>query len=99
MEDKDFYGTCLKIFIDSLDKSITEMSLELDSKNTQPFIILTHTLKSNLNTLGANELGQLAQKIETAAKNDDLAFCEQQFPVFMERLSRLKEEIVTFLHH
>jgi HPt (histidine-containing phosphotransfer) domain-containing protein len=52
-------------------------------------------MKSSLASIGAMELSNLAQSLETASKNNEFDYCEKHFPKFLEQLRSLNKQLAT----
>jgi signal transduction histidine kinase/DNA-binding response OmpR family regulator len=57
------------------------------------FVIQVHALKSASASIGANEVSELAAKLEAAGKQEDLTLIKEKLPVFSERISELVKNI------
>jgi HAMP domain-containing protein/HPt (histidine-containing phosphotransfer) domain-containing protein len=77
-----------KVFGDAVGKMRNFLAGDIRS-----FAIEVHGTKGALFNIGANDLGELAQELETSAKTDDLKFCRERYPVFEAKLISLKESL------
>ena len=83
---ESMYCDNLRMFRDRLLPEYNRLSGYLEGKDICNFSISVHAMKSILATIGAMKLSEIALKLETASKNKDLAYCEEQFPGFAGRL-------------
>ncbi len=91
--DKDQYMSLLQIIcIDSRKKKeqIENLYLKKDYKN---YTIEVHALKSNMATIGASELSELAKLVEKAGKDGDYNTIEQNHNDMMAQYSNMIEGI------
>jgi signal transduction histidine kinase/DNA-binding response OmpR family regulator len=95
--DKRMYRDTLEIFCKTLESQCVDMSSFLEAGNIAGFSISAHAIKSQLATIGAVELSDISLKLETAAKADDAATCENLFPDFQDSLLALYKKITAIL--
>ncbi len=91
--DKDQYMSLLQIIcIDGKKKKeqIEKLHLNKDYKN---YTIEVHALKSNMATIGASELSELAKLVEKAGKDGKYDVIEQNHDDMMVQYSRMIEDI------
>jgi signal transduction histidine kinase/CheY-like chemotaxis protein/HPt (histidine-containing phosphotransfer) domain-containing protein len=89
----DMYFDSIKFFNKKLFAECTKMSEALGGKDAKSFAITVHAIKSALSTIGAMELSEMAQKLETAAKNDNTDYCAEYYPPLEEKLHNLHEKL------
>jgi len=89
----DVYENSLKLLSDRIPEVIQRSEKNLEENLTE-LSECAHFIKGSLAVVGATSLAQLAQKLETAAKNGDDAFCRQALPVFNKRLGTLGKLLV-----
>jgi len=70
------------------------MTAALDKGDTKAFSISVHAMKSSLATVGAMNLSEVALRLETASKGNDIDFCKDRYPAFRDKLVNLHEELV-----
>jgi len=90
---EDMYRETLEIFQKKLISECEKMNGFLHSKDLHNLAISVHGMKSSLATIGAMELSEAAFALETASKNEELPYCEEHLPGFLERLRSLHEEL------
>ena len=72
MSGEDFITELIDAFLDDAPNMLANMQSALDAKDVESFRRNAHSLKSNANTFGASELGELAKELEQMGKNNDL---------------------------
>ena len=70
------------------------MSSCLSGGDIARFAISVHAMKSILATIGAIDLSDMALTLETAAKNNNVATCEELFPGFRDKLLALRKQLL-----
>jgi CheY-like chemotaxis protein len=82
--NKEMYYEILEVYVDkTLDKmnAIDEMYNNKDWKN---YTINVHSLKGTSKTIGADELAEVASKLEIASKEGEISVIETEHPILME---------------
>lgn len=69
--DEEMYKADLKLWLRYTQDRKNEIRKAYDNKNADRCRIETHSLKSNAKRIGADELSELAYKMEKAAKDED----------------------------
>jgi HPt (histidine-containing phosphotransfer) domain-containing protein len=72
MSGEDFIGELIDAFLDDGPNILDAMRAALEAKDVETFRRNAHSLKSNANTFGALELGELAKELESMARNNNL---------------------------
>jgi histidine phosphotransfer protein HptB len=72
MSGTDFINELIDAFLDDAPTMIQFMRSALETKDTDTFRRNAHSLKSNANTFGATELGELAKELELMARENNL---------------------------
>lgn len=72
MSGEDFIGELIDAFLDDAPNMLDAMRTALETKDVETFRRNAHSLKSNANTFGAMELGELAQELESMARENNL---------------------------
>jgi signal transduction histidine kinase/DNA-binding NarL/FixJ family response regulator/HPt (histidine-containing phosphotransfer) domain-containing protein len=83
---EDMYHSAIELFYKKLSFKCNDMSDKLINGDMKGFSIGVHTMKSVLATIGAMDLSDIAAKLEAASNNNNVAFCEQVFPSFKDKL-------------
>ncbi|MCL2356651.1 MAG: ATP-binding protein [Defluviitaleaceae bacterium] len=81
----DLYLDTVKLTARLLPEKIDKMTKLLDS-DMKSFTIEVHGIKSALNNIGAEKLGNSAAKLERAAKDDKKSYCDEYYPPFRDGL-------------
>ncbi|MCR5545019.1 MAG: response regulator [Lachnospiraceae bacterium] len=68
LSDEGLFKEVLENFSDTAEDKISHISSALDKENWKEYVIYVHGLKSNAKTIGAEELGELSQKLESIGK-------------------------------
>ncbi len=87
------YLSTLKIyyeFIDEKAKELDHLLLEGDSEN---YAIQVHALKSSLRIIGAEGLGEEAQRLENSGKEGDMEYIRSHHEDFLSACVSLKEPL------
>ena len=95
--DKAWYLDIVGEFYRKLAAGCFELTAFLDSSEIKRFAISIHTMKSLLATIGAMQLSQEAFALETAANGGDISCCNNQFPIFRNKLYTLYERLSAIL--
>jgi len=90
---KNMYQETLALFHRRLVAECKAMSAAINAKDFKSFAIKVHAMKSTLSTIGAMNLSVTAFKLETAAKTDDVNYCQELFPAFREKLINLYKKL------
>jgi signal transduction histidine kinase/HPt (histidine-containing phosphotransfer) domain-containing protein/ActR/RegA family two-component response regulator len=90
---KNMYHEALVLFHKRLVAECDVMSAAINAKDIKSFAIKVHAMKSTLSTIGAMNLSVAAFKLETAAKTDDVNYCQELFPAFREKLINLYKKL------
>jgi CheY-like chemotaxis protein/HPt (histidine-containing phosphotransfer) domain-containing protein len=90
---KDIYCKTVELFYEKLLSECEKMSAFVDNSDITNFAITVHSMKSMLASIGAAKLSVSAFELETAAKNNDLTFCTENFPKLKEKLLLLNEQL------
>jgi len=86
VDTEDAYFDILEIFYNKLQNQCQTLERYLKNADLPNFAILVHGMKSSLITIGALCLSETALRLETAAKNGDMRFCEDNLSGFLEQL-------------
>ena len=93
------YLDALYIFYSSIEEKTDEIRSFLKSCDWTMYALRVHSLKSMARLIGAKKLGDLAARLENAARNDDPILIRtltpellQSYTEFSSLLSKLKEE-------
>ncbi len=73
---EDDFSLLLETYITDGDQSLLDLDKALNDNNAMKISKITHTLKGSSSNLGADALAKTSYKIETIARNADLAGIE-----------------------
>jgi signal transduction histidine kinase/DNA-binding NarL/FixJ family response regulator/HPt (histidine-containing phosphotransfer) domain-containing protein len=90
---ENMYRETMELFNKKIVPECDAMAAKINNGDIKYFSVLIHAMKSVLSTIGAMNLSETASRLETASKNDDVEFCTQRFPDFMDKLLILHEEL------
>ena len=95
----EVYEQSLDIVVRRLPGVIQKLGDYLGQGDMKSFAIDVHGVKGSLGNIGATELVEQAQELETRSKGGDLEYCQRRAPLFLEelrglhaRLSRVLDE-------
>jgi HPt (histidine-containing phosphotransfer) domain-containing protein len=88
---EDAYLPVLEIFYESIDEKSEEMETFYKAGDFENYGIRVHGLKSSARIIGAADLGDEAQRLETAAKEDDEEYIRTNHDDFMKHYKKLKD--------
>lgn len=95
---EEAFKTVLKIFYDSIEQKHSELDDCYSKEDWENYTIKIHALKSSARLVGALELGENAQLLETAGKEKDVEYIRQHHPAVMEDYVKLGEDLA-FLYN
>ncbi len=93
---EESFKAVLKIFYEAIDQRIEEISELYSSENWKDYTIKVHALKSSARLVGALELGDDAESLEMAGKEDNIDFIKQHNDALLKSLERYKEILSPF---
>ena len=83
----------LKIFYDSIDEKHQELSGYYSSEDWASYTIKIHALKSSSRIVGAFKLGDMAERLEDAGKENDTEYIREHHEEAMEEYMGFKEAL------
>ena len=92
MSGDDFINELIDAFLDDAPDMLNNMKTALDAKDVESFRRNAHSLKSNANTFGATELGELAKELEFMARENNLEI-GNRLDVLNEAYGKVAEEL------
>ncbi len=95
MNSKSFYVEILNDFKDA--KSAEKIQAAFESADVKNYQILVHALKSTSMSIGAEDLSELAKKLELAAKENNFEEIEKNHGDLMALYQKVREEILKWL--
>jgi signal transduction histidine kinase/DNA-binding response OmpR family regulator len=91
------YIKILKLFSEDAALRIPEIRKFAEEKDLKNYTVNVHALKSAAASIGAEDISKLAADLENAGKIEDVGFIELKTESFLTALSKLKEDIDSFL--
>lgn len=85
--------TVLKIFYDSIEERHAELENYYTSEDWENYIIRIHALKSSARLVGALELGDQAERLENAGKENDIPYIRENHEKAMEDYMGFREKL------
>ena len=95
--DAEDYIDALDVFRASVNERITQIENHLAFNEYDKLSLLLHSLKSTSGAIGAIQLSELAARIESAAKDDDIDTVKKVLPMFLEKYRLLGEALDSVL--
>ncbi len=89
----DAYAKTLGIFVRRLPETLRRLTSFLADGDSKGFAIEVHGLKGSLRSIGAAPLGDAAEELEFAAKENNTALCEEGLPDFIPAVQALGEKL------
>jgi len=86
---RDVYIKTLKLTMREIEKCDINLLRLLSEEDLDGFGVEIHGIKGTLAIIGAKELSNKAQELETASDNHDIGFCASNLPVFLSELGEL----------
>lgn len=91
--DWDSYASVLRIFLNTAEEKIAEVSKLFENQNWEEYNIRMHGMKSSARVIGAEELFEKARLLETAGKETDFGYVRDCLDGFLEEYRRLAEKL------
>jgi len=63
--DQELFNEALKLFMEKMPEYVHDLNIAIDKKNSKEVAIVAHTFKSAARTVGAIDLGEKLEKIES----------------------------------
>ena len=90
---EESFKTVLKIFYDSIPDNRAALEEYYSSEDWKNYVIKIHALKSSARLVGATELGERAQLLETAGKENDIGYIKEHHFAVMQDYQKIGEGI------
>lgn len=91
------YINALTIFATSIEEKSKDIEEFLRNNNIQMYTLRVHSLKSMARLVGANELSQLAARLEEAGKKGDMTFIGDNTGELLKSYQGFKESLAQFM--
>jgi len=83
-KDKDFYREVLAEFVQTYDERSTALEDFYEKEDMKEYRTLIHSLKSGAKTIGAEELSEMARKLEEASAEGNTGYVKKHHSECME---------------
>lgn len=93
---EDGYLSVLKLFHESFNKNMKEITDYYNSDNWEDFTVKVHALKSSARIIGDSTLSELALKMELAGNDNDIQFIKDNYAKLNELCDSLNEFLKGF---
>ncbi len=90
---EDAFKAVLKIFYDSIPDKHSELEKYFSSEDWENYTIKIHALKSSARLVGAMELGEQAEKLEMAGKENNIPYISEHHASVMEDYIKFRDEL------
>jgi len=90
---ENIYYQEVSLFRKKLVAECDKMSALLECKDWKSFVVAVHSMKTSLATLGMITLSNMAAKLEAAARNENIDYCSEHFPILNKNLLSLHEQL------
>ena len=87
--DAEQYAEVLRMFVQESEEKKEKLERFLNEENWKDYGILIHAVKSNLKSLGGNELAEKAYALEKAAKTGDSVYMKANHVLFLRDWQKL----------
>ncbi len=87
------YLNILRSYYDTADETTELLRSLLADEDYEYYTIRIHSLKSSSKTIGATQLGSMAEKLEHAGKNGDTEYLRKNNEAFLQEYQKLKESL------
>lgn len=92
--DMEFYEELLTRFAQDAERKSVEMVDFYEKEDFANYRILVHALKSAAKMVGADDLSEMARKVEEAAKNSDVAYIKGHHEELLEKYHEMEHGIL-----
>lgn len=89
--DEEIYLDMLKTFRDSAPDSADEIEGYWRDRNIKDLVVKVHALKSNLRLIGASDAGNMAARLEKAARENDIETLKNGLDVLLDKARHIAE--------
>lgn len=89
----DAYIPLLRIFYESMEEKSEELEHLYAENDVKNYTIKVHALKSSARIIGADELGEKAQKLEDAGKREDITYIRENHEAFLKEYLDFREPL------
>lgn len=94
---RDFYDTILEMYEEQGAEKEACLETAFANRNLADYRLHAHSLKSTARSIGAGELGALAEKLEHAARDEDFSYIEKHHGTLLDCFHDVLAEIRHYL--
>ena len=91
--DEGFYLSILKEYVNASEEKKADLSKFIEAKDLKNYEIVIHSIKSTSATIGADVPHKLAQKLESAAKENDLDYVLSNHDEFLAGYDKVLDAV------
>ena len=91
--DKDFYRDILKEYASEYQDHSGKLIGYYTRRDWDNYSVMVHAVKSTSRTIGAGELADLAAKMETASKDRDISFVENEHKNTLDLYEKIADAV------
>ena len=91
--DEGFYLSILKEYVNASEEKKADLSKFIEAKDLKNYEIIIHSIKSTSATIGADVPHKLAQKLESAAKENDLDYVLSNHAEFLSVYNKVLDAV------
>ncbi|QTH64874.1 Hpt domain-containing protein [Psychrosphaera ytuae] len=97
MDDENLFVEVLKMFAMQVDQDKATLEQQFNNDQWQEFGKTCHSIKGASASIGAVNIQESAALLERAGKEDNATVITEVFPVFMQQLQSMKEQLDSLL--
>ncbi len=94
---KHIFEKAIQLTFRRIPQAMERLAGFLEKGDGRAFIIEVHGTKGALASIGATAMSELAQRLETSAKEDEWGFCREYLPDLLNRLQDFYEKLAPFM--
>ncbi|MBO6137887.1 MAG: response regulator [Lachnospiraceae bacterium] len=89
--DEDFYNEMVDLYVELKEERVEALNTALENRDIKSYVIASHDLKSNSRLIGAENFAELAWKMESAGKQEDIDYIEAHHSELMSTYDKIIE--------
>ena len=91
-DDEDIYSDVLNLYIQLINESKQVLTETLEAGDIPAYTVRVHAVKSNSRNVGAAGIGDMAEKLEMAGKENNVDFIKENTPALLKVLDEAEAE-------